>query len=155
MLVARWPSTADRGDMQAVKMALPFEPVPKGRPRFHVFRGRVHTFTPQKTKEFEYCVAEYYKGAAGGCYFAKGVPITVSIVFGMPMPASTSKKRKTDMLEDIIKHTVKPDCDNLIKAILDALNGVAWYDDAQIVTLHVQKKYVETPNIYITIHETE
>lgn len=141
--------------MQAVKMALPFEPVPKGRPRFHVFRGRVHTFTPQKTKEFEYCVAEYYKGAAGGCYFAKGVPITVSMVFGMPMPASTSKKRKADMLEDIIKHTVKPDCDNLIKAILDALNGVAWYDDAQIVTLHVQKKYVETPNIYITIHETE
>lgn len=155
MLVARWPSTADRGDMQAVQMALPFEPVPKGRPRFHVFRGRVHTFTPQKTKEFEYCVAEYYKGAAGGCYFAKGVPITVSMIFGMPMPASTSKKRKADMLEDIIKHTVKPDCDNLIKAILDALNGVAWYDDAQIVTLHVQKKYVETPNIYITIHETE
>ena len=57
------------------------------------------------------------------------------------MPTSTSKKRKADMLENIIKHTVKPDCDNLVKAILDALNGVAWYDDAQIVDLQVKKEY--------------
>jgi Holliday junction resolvase RusA-like endonuclease len=141
--------------LEGIKMALPFEPVPKGRPRFNIIRGHVHTFTPRKTKEFEYCVAEYYKGAAGGCIFAKGVPITVSIIFGMPIPASASKKRKAEMLEDHIKHTVKPDCDNLIKAILDALNGVAWYDDAQIVSLNVQKKYVETPNIYITIQKID
>lgn len=139
--------------MTEVKMALPFEPVPKGRPRFHVMRGRVATFTPYKTKVFENNVADYYKSASKGVSYAKGVPIIVSIEFGMAVPQSTSKKRAGLMLSDNIKHTVKPDVDNLVKAVFDALNGVAWYDDAQIVALNVSKKYVESPHIYITIQD--
>ena len=148
-------STAGRGIMGEIKMALPFVPTAKGRPKFRVIRGHVHAFTPAKTKDFEYRVREYYKGAAGGCKFAKGVPISVSIEFGMPIPLSTSKKRTEEMIRGTIKHAIKPDLDNLTKSILDALNEVAWHDDAQIVELHINKRYVKTPNIYITIHEAE
>lgn len=141
--------------MQEIKMALPFVPTAKGRPKFRVIRGHVHAFTPAKTKDFEYRVKEYYKGAAGGYIYAKGVPISVSIEFGMPIPLSTSKKRSEEMIRGNIKHAIKPDLDNLTKSILDALNGVAWYDDAQIVELHIIKRYVKTPAIYITIHDID
>lgn len=141
--------------MQEIKMALPFVPTAKGRPKFRVIRGHVHAFTPAKTKDFEYRVKEYYEGAAGGYIYAKGVPISVSIEFGMPIPLSTSKKRSEEMIRGNIKHAIKPDLDNLTKSILDALNGVAWYDDAQIVELHIIKRYVKTPAIYITIHDID
>ena len=59
------------------------------------------------------------------------------------------------MINDLIHHAVKPDLDNLVKSVLDALNDVAWHDDAQIVELHVSKHYVSSPHIYITIHEKE
>ena len=141
--------------MQTISMALPFEPTPKGRPRFKVKLNRVYTFTPQSTRVFENRVAEYYKGAAQGYKFPKGVPIVVSIEFGMRIPMSTSKKRRESMINDLIHHAVKPDLDNLVKSVLDALNDVAWHDDAQIVELHVSKHYVSSPHIYIAIHETE
>ena len=57
------------------------------------------------------------------------------------------------MLDGLVKHTVKPDIDNLTKAVLDALNGLAWYDDAQIVELNASKTYVEDPHILINIHD--
>lgn len=139
--------------MNEIKMALPFEPTPKGRPRFKVKYNRVLTFTPPKTKQFEQSIAYYYQGAANGYKFPRGVPITVTIEFGMRMPASTSKKRKEAMLRGEIQHTIKPDVDNLVKAVLDGLNDVAWYDDAQITELHVSKRYVQSPHIYINIHD--
>ena len=59
------------------------------------------------------------------------------------------------MLQGLLNHVVKPDLDNLVKAVLDALNDLAWHDDAQIIELHVSKKYVESPNIHINITEIE
>lgn len=140
--------------MPSVSMALPFEPTPKGRPIFKARYNKFLAITPPKTKAFEMQVAFYYRGAADGYTFPKGTPITVSIEFGMRIPASTSKKRREAMLRGEIHHVIKPDIDNLTKAVLDGLNGVAWYDDSQITELHVFKRYVQSPNIYITIHET-
>lgn len=77
----------------------------------------------------------------------------VAVTFGMKVPVSLTKKVKTDMLEGRKQHTVKPDLDNLVKAILDALNGVAWHDDAQVVELHISKQYVRSPHIFLSIHE--
>ena len=138
--------------MPTITMDLPFEPMPKLRPRFSIHHGRVLTHTPPKTKEFETMVAEYYR-LAHSYTFEQHKPITVSIDFCLSVPASTSKKRKADMISGVIKHTVKPDIDNLTKAMLDALNGIAWYDDAQITMLHVSKSYAETPHIMIAIHD--
>lgn len=140
--------------MKNYEIDLPFDPTPKGRPRFKVHNDYVLTHTPPRTKAFESQVAFYYK-TEGGPKFDKGIPLLVSIIFYMPIPASASKKKKIDMQAGIIKHTFKPDLDNLTKAVLDALNDVAWYDDSQIVQLNVSKQYNGKPYIHITITETD
>lgn len=138
--------------MNEISMTLPFDPTPKGRPRFSVHYNHVQTHTPPKTKAFESQIAFFYR-SEGGLKYDKGIPLRVSITFYMPIPKSASKKAKIDMQADIKKHTCKPDLDNLTKAVLDGLNEVAWYDDAQIVQLEVQKKYSGKPYIHITISE--
>ena len=47
--------------------------------------------------------------------------------------------------------TKKPDSDNIIKIILDGLNKVAFYDDAQVCKLYFEKRYAEIPRVKITI----
>lgn len=56
------------------------------------------------------------------------------IVFTLPRPKSKRRKRNEPEL-----HAIKPDADNLAKAVLDALNGLAWRDDSQIAVLEVEK----------------
>lgn len=136
--------------MKKLTIRIPITPVAKGRPRFTRFGG---TYTPAKTKIYETTIAEYYTQASKGFAFEKGTPLHVNLVFGMPIPASTSKKQREKMLVRIIKHTKKPDLDNMVKAVLDALNGVAWADDSQIVWLSALKEYSDEPYVYIYVHE--
>ena len=72
-----------------------------------------------------------------------------------PIPQSTSKKRRKEMLEHRIRPTVKPDLDNVAKLIFDALNGVAWYDDNAIVDTQVRKFYSDTPRVEVFIRVVE
>lgn len=129
---------------------LDIEPVPKGRPRFHVQGRRVITFTPQKTHVFEQTVALEY---AQKCteFFEKHIPIDVSIVFGLPIPKTTTKAKRREIENGKIQHNKKPDIDNLTKAVLDALNGIAYEDDAQIVSIVASKKYAAKPFLEIYI----
>lgn len=57
------------------------------------------------------------------------------------IPKSYSKKRRAEMANTPC--TVKPDCDNVAKAVLDALNGVAYADDACVTRLYVSKVWTE------------
>ena len=79
--------------------------------------------------------------------------INVELVFTMPIPKTTSKKRKKEMIDNTIKHTKRPDCDNLAKLVLDAMNGIVYTDDSLIVKLTVSKFYGETPSIILIINE--
>lgn len=47
------------------------------------------------------------------------------------------------MIDGLISPTKKPDMDNVVKIVLDALNGFAWHDDAQVVDLSVMKVYTD------------
>lgn len=71
--------------------------------------------------------------------------------FFFPRPASLTKKKKPNPL---LRKTTKPDWDNLGKAVSDALNGIAWVDDAQISEV-LLTKYIcgddEKPGVYIEI----
>ncbi len=100
----------------------------KGRVRFARATGR--TYTPDKTAE----AMELIRQAWGNRPCAPaGVPVTVRILTMRPLPKSRSKKvtREPDVY--------KPDCDNVAKLVLDALNGVAWADDTQVTDLRVFK----------------
>jgi Holliday junction resolvase RusA-like endonuclease len=56
-------------------------------------------------------------------------------------------------MEGDVMHTKKPDCDNLAKSILDALNGIAYDDDSQICSLTVHKFYGDTPRVEVHMGE--
>lgn len=125
-------------------------PVAKGRPRL----GRYGTYTPKKTQEYE----EYVKM----CWVAKygsiqpsEQPLEMNIVFYMPIPKSYSKKQRAEILNGRLKPTKKPDIDNLIKSVLDALNGLAYADDSQIIKVTAVKRYAETGSMELTIKEGE
>lgn len=140
--------------LKKLTITVPIAPVPKGRPRFRAFEGKVHTFTPSKTAAYEKKIADYYKQSSKNFKFEKDQAVFVNIVFGMPIPKSAPKVKQVNMCKGNIKHTKKPDVDNLVKAVLDALNGVAWEDDSQIVRLSASKEYSAEPYVYLYIHES-
>ena len=124
-----------------IKLHFPIEPVPKGRPR--VNRWGV-VYTPIKTRRFEkalkvMAVAEY-KGEI------KEGPLAASIKCYLKKPKSVKREWPS----------VKPDGDNLIKAIFDALNGIVWKDDAQIIECVFQKFYSMGEGwIDVEVHEVQ
>lgn len=140
--------------MKKLSITVPIAPVAKGRPRFRAFGGRVHTFTPAKTSAYEKQIADYYLQSSMGFKFDRDQALYVSIIFGMPVPKSTPKWKQVEMFKGAIRHTKKPDVDNLVKAVLDALNGVAWEDDSQIVRLSASKEYSSEPYVFLYIHES-
>lgn len=137
--------------MKSLTVWFPIEPTPKGRPRFTRF-GKA--YTPKKTQAYERKIAEYFRQNPNAYKFEKGIPLAINLVFGMPIPKSTPKSRKEAMFEGIIKHTKRPDVDNMAKAVLDALShGIAWEDDSQIVRLTVTKEYAKEPYVYLYMYE--
>ena len=74
----------------------------------------------------------------------------------MGIPASAWKKKREQMIFGEIKPTKKPDWDNIGKLVTDALNGIAWHDDAQIVKSTVIKVYTaDKPRIEVTIRKDD
>lgn len=78
-------------------------------------------------------------------------PLEVFITACFEPPKSTSKKNRALMLSNDILPTKKPDIDNIAKVILDALNGIAYRDDTQVVRLTVTKAYNDEPGVLVTI----
>jgi Holliday junction resolvase RusA-like endonuclease len=67
----------------------------------------------------------------------------VSIGLFVTPPASWSQKKRHQALERLILPTSKPDIDNCIKGIFDAMNEIVWRDDKQVVDVSVYKRYSE------------
>lgn len=102
----------------------------KGRPRF---TRQGHAFTDKATREYERAIREAYENAPDSPPEPFSGPIDVTIVTSRQLPKSTPKRVLSE------PDTHKPDADNIAKIVLDALNGVAWLDDAQVTSLTVVK----------------
>lgn len=125
-----------------VRLTIPGEPQGKGRHRA-VRRGdHIATYTPRKTKDYEDEVRFCYRQEYGDLMaFAVDEPVSATIIAAFGIPKSTSKRRKVEMMAGMVLPTKKPDTDNIAKIVLDALNGLAYPDDKQVVELHVIKEY--------------
>lgn len=129
---------------------VPGEIVGKARPRMNTRTGRA--YTPTKTKLYEYALRQW---------FCMNYPnfkqienrIKVTIVAYFDIPKSTGKKKETEMLNQSISPTKKPDIDNITKIVLDSMNKFAFKDDTQVTKLEVEKKYATEPKIYVKIEE--
>lgn len=124
------------------------EPLGKARPRV-TQRG---TYTPAKTRAREKLIrAQYIQN--GFLPAAKDVPLMLSIEALMQIPKSASGKRKLAMAAGETHPLKRPDCDNIVKLVADALNGVAYHDDSQIVEIRCVKRWAYTPMTIIRILE--
>lgn len=122
------------------------EAVGKGRPRY-AQRGRsIIAYTPQKTKDFEEAIKFAFLSQNNEKLpvYPKDKALYANIYVGCEIPKSYSKKRREACLNYKELPTKKPDSDNIIKAVLDALNGSAYEDDSQIVQVMCQKYYSAT-----------
>lgn len=79
--------------------------------------------------------------------------ISVKLGFVYPIPERWSKAKKAQAMNNELLPKVKPDIDNVIKGVFDALNGVAWVDDNRVVSVEAYKRYGERAQISITIEE--
>lgn len=139
--------------MKAVTFEIPGAPQGKGRPRFSRAGGFVKAYTPEKTKDYENLVAWSYKAQAQGFRFPDGTPLYVAIYAYYPIPKRTSKKDRVAMLSGDVRPTVKPDNDNVLKIVCDALNGIAYDDDKCVVDSYLRKYYADEPKTVVVIRE--
>lgn len=116
------------------------KPVGKGRPKFTRRGGYVRAYTPKGTSDYEALVAESYQGEYGN-EEKMDCPLKVKILAVFPIPKSLRKADRELAKKDILKPTKKPDIDNIVKVILDGLNGVAYEDDALVVSVEADKRY--------------
>lgn len=135
-----------------MKIVIPGVPVGKGRPKFSTFGGYPKAYTPVKTVNYENLVKIAFQ-QTGEQPFERETQLRADITAFFPIPKSTSKKKLYEMQNGLLLHTKKPDCDNVAKSILDALNGLAYYDDAQICQLTVCKLYSNEPHAEVVIKE--
>ena len=133
---------------KVLKLTIPGEPRPKGRPRFVRQTGR--TYTPKSTTSYENLV-RYAFTEAYPDWIPTEAPIELHLRFTFTPPQSWSKKKKEQALNKNIRKKSKPDLDNLEKAVMDALNHVAWADDSQIYVKYTSKEYSERAEAKIVI----
>lgn len=126
---------------------VPGEPQGKGRARST--RSGRH-YTPAKTVAYEGLIAHAAAAAMGSRPpIESACEIIVVAYFGIP--ASWSKVKQQRAIDGVIRPAKKPDGDNILKAVADGLNGVAWRDDAQAVEVSISKRYSARPGLIVTV----
>jgi Holliday junction resolvase RusA-like endonuclease len=137
--------------MLIVNFEIPGDPVPKGRPRFARRGTFVQTYTDSKTLEYETLVGFKARQAIGASEPLKG-HLTVFLYLRYAVPASYSKKR-TEACLNGLEYPKRVDLDNCYKSITDAMNGIVYADDSQIVEAHILKCYSLEPGANVMIQE--
>ena len=120
------------------------QPKSKGRPRFA--RGRA--YTPASTLQYERLVA-----AAAREVIAQpiAVNVQVDIIAVYRIPKSWPKAQQAAAARGDIMPT-RPDIDNVIKIILDGMNGAAYLDDEQVHMVSAEKTYGDEPRVEIKLN---
>lgn len=135
-----------------IEFTVPGEPRGKGRPRF-TKSGCV--YTDAKTEEYERQVKIRYAMQYNTFSFEKNVPLKLQITAYFAIPKSASVNRRNKMKSNEILPTKRPDADNIEKIIMDSLNKLAYYDDAQIIEVVVKKYYGDNPCVSVLIEDIE
>jgi Holliday junction resolvase RusA-like endonuclease len=135
-----------------IEFTVPGDPRGKGRPRFSRVGKFTKTYTDAKTKMYEDKIASAARLAMYP-HEPLTTPIAVWMHINVPIPASYSKKRKEACLLGLEMPCKKPDIDNVAKGILDAMNGIVYKDDVQVIRLTLHKQYSTEPSVYIMVRE--
>lgn len=135
--------------MRSKTITIPGKPQGKGRPRFTKYG---HAYTPEQTRRYEELIRSCWMEQADGWTVREGA-VGIIITAFFPIPKSANKIRHSGMASGRIRPTVKPDGDNILKVVKDALNGYAYSDDKQVVDESVQKFYGEEPCVKVVLYD--
>lgn len=135
-----------------LSFTIPGQPRGKGRPRISTRGGFARAYTDEKTANYEGLIAYAAQQALGQRTMLDG-PLTLSVLVRLAPPASASKRTRAAMLEGREHPAKKPDLDNIVKAVLDGCNGVAFRDDALVCWINAGKLYAETAGVDVIITE--
>jgi len=119
------------------KMTIDHEPIGQPRPRA-VRRGYsigMYTPTTHAVTSFKRMIVMAWKQVNGRSQYSGPIAVWIHAWFSRPKRMVYKRKQMHEHW-----HVTKPDADNIAKAVLDALNGVAWKDDAQVCAVHVVKR---------------
>lgn len=130
-----------------VSFEIPGKIAGKGRPRF--VRKTGIAYTPAQTQSAEGVVRDFAAKAMAGGGLLEG-PVELHIIIEQIQPVSWSKKKKAAS----VFVTGKPDCDNQIKLISDAMNGIVWRDDSQVASIDFVRRYTPGPERAIVTVKT-
>lgn len=134
--------------MAAIAFTVAGDPVPQPRPRVTTRGGHGHAYTPAAHAIHGYRQAVAVAAKAAGCEpHDQAVSVVIDLVFGRP----ASHLRLSGEPKASAPTLPRPDVDNTAKAILDALNGIAWADDSQVSRLVVEKSYGKEPRTTVRI----
>ena len=128
------------------------DPVGKQRARYAKRGNFVQTYTPDKTRNYETLIRDSAIEAMGSSEPLE-TPVTLYLYIRAPIPKSLPKKRIEACLNGLEKPIKKPDASNVLKSVEDAMNGVVYKDDSQIVNIHVSKVYSSVSGIDVCIKE--
>lgn len=130
--------------MSAIDFTVPGNAVPWARAGA---KGKIR-FTPAKQRNYAAVLKDYCSQAMNGDAPTDG-PVKLEVLAVYAWPKSLSEKKK--QLPGAQWKTSRPDADNLTKIVKDALNSIAWRDDAQVAASHTWKRFGEAPYLRVKI----
>ena len=133
---------------EVIRITVPGQPQGKGRARVCLRGGYARAYTPDSTAAYENLIKLAY-GNRG----ISVVPVELAVTAYYRIPKAFSKRKRNEALSGLVRPQTKPDIDNVVKVVCDALNKVAYNDDTQVVKIVAEKYYGETPGIVIEIKE--
>lgn len=140
--------------METIYFHIPGKPQGKARARtgYNAKTKQVMSHTPDNTVLYENFIKTCYMQTTDKI-FDNGEALSVCITACFEPAKSVSKKMRERMLQYQAFPTKKPDIDNIVKAVLDALNGIAYKDDIQVVRVTATKIYAERAGVHVEIKE--
>ena len=132
---------------------VPGKPIGKGRPKFRRIGNFVSTYTPKETVNFEGRVAYGFTELYGNDKPLLDEPLAIRIIAEFCPPKSWPKKKLAYLAEGgFFPHIIKPDGDNILKAVSDSLNGVVLRDDSLFYDAGVKKFYGSHDQVTVSIY---
>lgn len=129
------------------------KPQGKGRAKYSARGSFVRAYTPAKTRTYEQHIKECAQNALGCPTNEFMGEVRMIVVSYFEPPKTASKKKKALMIGKLIPYLKKPDLDNIAKSVCDALNGVLYEDDSQIVSLHISKSYADKEGLKVIVYQ--
>lgn len=142
-LLGRW---RDRVDSTVATLVFDMKAVAKERPRHR--QGGV-PYTPKRTRDFEKAIGTGTRKVMSAP-LACPIEITIDIIEAMPKSMTQDERV---LAEEALVFPTRGDLDNKVKAVTDGMNGAAYIDDAQIVTIIASRRYGKADKITVTLRQ--